>query len=154
VAYINHDIDDALRAGVIRQGDLPREAIARVGATHGERIGTMVRGIIEETVRAGYDHVAMGEGLEADCAALREFLYANVYFNATTHAEFLKAAKILRDLYEHYLGRVGEMGGEYARIAEREGAARAVGDFLAGMTDRFVVQTYERLFLPSPWHVL
>jgi len=154
VAYINHDIDDALRAGVIRGGDLPRETISRVGASHGERIGTMVRGIIEETDRVAYDHVAMSEGLERDCAALREFLYANVYFNPSTHAEFRKAAKILRDLYEHYLGRVEEMGEEYARIAQSEGAARAVGDFLAGMTDRFVVQTYERLFLPLPWHVL
>jgi dGTPase len=154
VAYINHDIDDALRAGVIAAGDLPPETLARVGATHGERIGTMVRGIIEETVRAGYAHVAMGEGLEGDCAALRDFLYANVYFNPSTHAEFHKAAKILRDLYEHYLPRVAEMGEEYVRIAEAEGAARAVGDFLAGMTDRFAVQTYERLFLPLPWQVL
>jgi dGTPase len=154
VAYINHDIDDALRAGVIRAGDLPRETIARVGATHGERIGTMVLGIVEETVRVGYDHVAMSDALERDCAALRDFLYARVYFDPSTHAEFHKAAKILRDLYEHYLVRVAEMGEEYSRIAESEGAARAVGDFLAGMTDRFVVQTYERLFLPLPWHVL
>ncbi|HWR97030.1 MAG TPA: deoxyguanosinetriphosphate triphosphohydrolase [Candidatus Methanoperedens sp.] len=153
VAYINHDIDDALRAGVIGESDLPREAIGRVGATHGERIGTMVRGILEETVRCGHAHVGMSEELERDCAALRDFLYANVYFNPSTHAEFLKATKILRDLYEHYLGRVAEMGEEYARIAAAEGAARAVGDFLAGMTDRFVVQTYERLFLPRPWHV-
>ena len=114
----------------------------------------MVRGIIEETARAGHERVAMGEGLEADCAALRDFLYARVYFNPSTHAEFLKAAKILRDLHEHYLVRVEEMGAEYARIAATEGAARAVGDFLAGMTDRFVVETYERLFLPRPWHVL
>jgi dGTPase len=96
----------------------------------------------------------MGEGLEADCAALRDFLYARVYFNPSTHAEFLKAKKILGDLHEHYLARVEEMGVEYARIAATEGAGRAVGDFLAGMTDRFVVETYERLFLPRPWHVL
>lgn len=154
VAYINHDIDDALRAGVIREDDLPAETTARVGETHGERIGTMVRGIIDETVRGGYTHVALGESLERDCGVLREFLYAKVYFNPGTHAEFLKAAKILRDLYEHYLVRVDDMGPEYLRIAETEGAARAVGDFLAGMTDRFVVQTYETLFLPRPWHVL
>ena len=153
VAYINHDIDDAMRAGVIAPADLPSGPIERVGRTHGDRIGTMVSDIIAETLRAGYSHVAMSQGLELDCGVLREFLYARVYYDPGTHGEFLKAAKILRDLYEHYLGCVEQMGDEYARIAVSEGAARAVGDFLAGMTDRFVVQTYERLFIPRPWPV-
>jgi dGTPase len=154
VAYINHDIDDAMRAGVITPADLPSGPIGRVGRTHGERIGTMVSDVIEETLRVGYTHVAMSPELEQDCGVLREFLYARVYFNPGTHAEFIKAAKILRDLYEHYLGCVAQMGEEYARIAAAEGAARAVGDFLAGMTDRFVVQTYERLFIPRPWPIV
>lgn len=154
VAYINHDIDDALRAGVITVADLPGGPIARVGSTHGDRIGKMVRVIIEETLRVGYTHVAMSPELEQDCGALREFLYSRVYFNPGTHAEFLKASKILRDLYEYYIGRVEQLGDEYARVAATEGPARAVGDFLAGMTDRFVVQTYERLFIPRPWTVL
>jgi dGTPase len=153
VAYINHDIDDALRAGVITAADLPAGPIGRVGCTHGDRIGNMVDDIISETARVGYAHAAMSGGLERDCGTLREFLYARVYFNPGTHAEFLKASKILRDLYEHYLGCVETMGEEYARVAAAEGAARAVGDFLAGMTDRFVVQTYERLFIPRPWPV-
>ncbi len=154
VAYINHDIDDALRAGVITQADLPPGPIGRVGGTHGDRIGNMVRDVIEHTLRAGHAHVAMSPELEQDCGELRKFLYARVYFNPGTHAEFLKAAKILRDLYEHYLGHVELLGEEYARVAETEGAARAVGDFLAGMTDRFVVQTYEELFIPRPWPVM
>jgi dGTPase len=154
IAYINHDIDDALRAGVIGPADLPPELVARVGATHGDRIGAMVSDVIEATVALDYGHVAMSAGLERDCAALREFLYARVYFNPGTHAEFLKAAKLLRDLYDHYRAHVAEMGPEFERIAAAEGPERAVGDFLAGMTDRFVVQTYERLFLPRPWHVL
>ncbi|MHB8836447.1 MAG: deoxyguanosinetriphosphate triphosphohydrolase [Candidatus Methylomirabilia bacterium] len=154
VAYINHDIDDAIRAGVITPADLPPGPIGRVGSTHGKRLGTMVKDIIEETLRQGYTHVALSPELERDCGVLREFLYARVYFNPGTHAEFVKAAKILRDLYEHYLGCVEQMGEEYARIAAAEGASRAVGDFLAGMTDRFVVQTYERLFIPRPWPVI
>ena len=151
VAYINHDLDDAMRAGVITPADLPPGPTGRVGGTHGGRIGTMVSDIIEETMGSGYTHVAMSPGLEQDCGALREFLYDRVYFNPGTHGEFLKASKILRDLYEHYLGCVEQMGEEYERIAFTEGAARAVGDFLAGMTDRFVVQTYERLFIPRSW---
>jgi len=154
VAYINHDIDDAMRAGVISAADLPSGPIDRIGRTHGERIGTMVGDIIEETMREEYTHVAMSPGLERDCGVLREFLYARVYFNPGTHVEFTKAAKILHDLYEHYLGCAGEMGEEYARVAAAEGAARAVGDFLAGMTDRFAVQTYERLFIPRPWPII
>ncbi len=154
VAYINHDIDDAMRAGVITPEDLPAGPVDRVGRSHGARIGTMVRDIIAETLRVGYTCVAMSAGLEQDCGVLREFLYARVYFNPGTHAEFLKAEKILRDLYQHYLGSVTELGEEYARIAAAEGAARAVGDFLAGMTDRFVVQTFERLFIPRPWPVI
>jgi len=154
VAYINHDIDDAMRAGVITPDDLPAGPIGRVGCTHGDRIGTMVSDIIGETIRVGYTHVAMRPELEQDCGVLREFLYTRVYFNPGTHAEFVKAAKILHDLYEHYLGCVEQMGEEYVRIAAAEGAARAVGDFLAGMTDRFVVQTFERLFIPRPWPIM
>jgi dGTPase len=154
VAYINHDIDDALRAGVITDADLPAAVIGRVGATHGARIGTMVRDIIAETVRCGYGHVAMSAALEEDCGALRAFLYRAVYFHPRTHAEFLKASKILRDLYEHYVVDPAGMGPEYAHLAAGEGVDRVVCDFIAGMTDRFVVQTYEDLFLPKPWNVL
>jgi dGTPase len=151
VAYINHDIDDALRAGVITPEDLPPGPIGRLGGPHGNRIGAVVGDIVEQTRRTGHAQVAMSPELERDCGALREFLYDRVYFNPGTHAEFLKASKILHDLYEYYLERVEQLGEEYARIAAAEGAARAVGDFLAGMTDRFVVQTYERLFIPRPW---
>jgi dGTPase len=154
VAYINHDIDDALRAGVITPGDLPSDLVGRVGATHGERIGRMVGDIIAETARCGHDHAALSAPLERDCGALREFLYRNVYFHPRTHEEFLKASKILRDLYEHYLVHPAEMGEDYARMAAAEGVPRVACDFVAGMTDRFVMQTYDRLFLPRPWHVL
>jgi dGTPase len=154
VAYINHDIDDALRAGVILARDLPAGPIGRVGATHGDRIGAMVGDVVRETLHAGHERVVMSRQLEQDCGALREFLYARVYDDPETHGEFLKSAKILRDLFEHYCRHVGELGSEYGRIAAAEGVERAVGDFLAGMTDRFVVHSYERHFLPRPWMVL
>ena len=92
----------------------------------------------------------MSEQLEADCVRLREFLYANVYFHPRTHAEFHKASKVLGELHAHYLANPDQLGPG----AGGEEPARLVCDFVAGMTDRFAVLTFERLFVPQPWQVL
>lgn len=154
VAYINHDIDDALRAGVVMDSDLPGEHIPAVGGTHAARIGHMVRDIVATTMNNGLEHVAMSGDLVRHCRGLRDFLYRRVYYNRDTHREFLKASRLLRELYGYFREHPGELGEDFARPAEGNGKERVVCDFIAGMTDRFATMTYERLFVPQPWKVL
>ncbi len=154
VAYLNHDIDDALRAGVIAAGDLPRAVLEDVGRTHSERIGTMVRDIIESTMEAGVEYAVMTDRVNGLCRELRDFLYRKVYFNPETHREFLKASRLLKELYDFYLASPEAMGANEGGVAGDGDRARLVCDFIAGMTDRFATMTYEKLFLPQPWKVL
>lgn len=151
VAYLNHDVDDALRAGVISEGDLPVSVMTRLGASHAERIGTMVRDIIEETLRRECEAVAMSDEVGECCSTLREFLYRKVYYNAETHSEFNKASGLLKGLYGYFIRHPEEATSEGAVGDSTE---RLVCDFIAGMTDRFATMTYERLFVPQPWKVL
>jgi dGTPase len=149
VAYVNHDIDDALRAGVLAEGDLPERPLAVLGATHSARIGRMVKDVVLETKAAGLREIAMtAEVLEA-MLDLRAFLFAAVYENELSTAEFRKAAGILGGLWE----KVHEQPEAFLdeRTLRAEGLDAAARDFLAGMTDRYAVALYEELFIPKPW---
>lgn len=149
IAYVNHDIDDAIRARVIGAGDLPPAPIGALGATHSARIGTLVKDVVVETRQAGLAAIAMsGPVLEA-LLDLRAFLYAAVYENEVSTAEFKKAAGILGGLWE----KVRERPAVFldGRTLKAEGIDAAARDFLAGMTDRYAVALYEHLFIPKPW---
>ncbi len=154
VAYINHDIDDAVRAGIIESSDLPLEQIERVGRSHSERIGMMTRDIVATTAALDLEYAAMSSEIVDHCCALRDFLFREVYFNSETQREFQKASRLLCELYHYYRLTPEEMGGDAAGFVSDEERERLVVDFIAGMTDRFATATYERLFLPQPWKVL
>jgi dGTPase len=149
IAYVNHDIDDAVRAGLLRSGDLPEAACAVVGHTASERIGRMVTDVVVETMAGNLSEVRMSEPVLQATLALREFLFEAVYENATATAEFSKTSGILEGLW----GKVREAPETFldARVLEREGLDAAARDFLAGMTDRYAVRLYEQLFIPKPW---
>jgi dGTPase len=132
VAYINHDIDDALRAAVLTPAELPAANIARVGTSHSGRIGFMVQDIISNTSRNGLEYATMSSKLTEDCEALRDFLYQRVYYNPETHQEFQKASKLLRDLFEKFREHPEEMGADFSRLRENGDLERRVCDFLAG----------------------
>ncbi|MBI5091545.1 MAG: deoxyguanosinetriphosphate triphosphohydrolase [Candidatus Hydrogenedentes bacterium] len=143
IAYINHDIDDAIRAGVIFMSDLPQAAVRQLGATPSERINTMVVGLIK-----GSSESAIGmerEALEAT-NELRAYMYNTVYPCEAIGREIAKAKKLLRELYFHLLEHPadGSDDGDPSDSLER----RTV-DFVAGMTDQFALQLYQRIFLPS-----
>jgi dGTPase len=150
IAYVNHDIDDAVRAGVLHEDALPSAAIATLGATSSARIARMVKDVVTETTDFGLTEIRMsGEVLEATLA-LRAFLFEAVYENDRATAEFKKAAGILGGLWDRVRdAHVDELLD--ARIVERDGLDAALRDFLAGMTDRFAIALYERLFIPRPW---
>ncbi len=154
IAYINHDIDDAMRGGVISLNDIPEDCLRRLGESHSKRINTMVNDIVSETLKAGGGRLSISEEILSAMWDLREFLWERVYENETVHADFHKAAKILRELY-HYLMDYPEI---FMTLIERESLydtlERCVIDFLAGMTDRYAFNLYEKLFLPLPWMAL
>jgi dGTPase len=160
IAYVNHDIDDALRAGVLRRADLPGEIIGTLGATHSERIDTMVKDFIYQSSQNDVGEPGMSEAVLSAVYMLRDFLFEHVYESEEIIREFKKAKKILRDLYDYYLEHPEEIA---AAVPEEEKTAAPgneshlhdrVCDFIAGMTDRFALMTYEKLFLPQQWTVI
>jgi dGTPase len=149
IAYVNHDIDDAVRAGVLAPGQLPADAIDALGRTSSERIGRMVTDVVMRTLEGGLTEIRMSDEILQATLALREFLFEAVYENEAATAEFAKAAGILGGIWE----KVRERPGAYLdpRTVELEGLDVATQDFVAGMTDRYAVSLYEELFIPKPW---
>jgi dGTPase len=149
IAYVNHDIDDAVRAGLLREEDLPRERVTVLGRSSSERIGRMVTDVVHQTLDRGMTEICMSAAMLDATVGLRSFLFEAVYENEVATAEFKKAGGILGGLWE----KVKTDHHEFleARTIEKEGIDVAVKDFLAGMTDRYAVNLYERLFIPKPW---
>jgi dGTPase len=149
IAYVNHDIDDAVRAGVLRDDALPAGPVGVLGSSSSARIARMVKDVVTESSRGGLSEIRMSDEVLEATLAMRSFLFKAVYENETATAEFKKAAGILGGLWE----KVRERPQEFldAGILEREGLDTAAKDFVAGMTDRFAVDLYERLFIPRPW---
>ena len=149
IAYVNHDIDDAVRAGVLKDSALPRGPIDVLGTTSSARIARMVKDVVTETRAGDGTEIRMSEPVLEATLELRSFMFENVYENEVATAEFKKATGILGGLWEKVRERPA--GFLDPRIVETEGLDVAAKDFLAGMTDRFAVTLYERLFIPKPW---
>ncbi len=152
VAYVNHDLDDAIRAGLFGEADVPA-AIRRVlGEDRGLRFRTLVRDVIRGSDVDGGGHIQMSGEVHGALLALRDFLYARVYENPIVHDEFVKAQRILRDLWSWCLEDPARLAERFA-VLPREGETveRAATDWLSGMTDRFAIATWEALFVPRPW---
>jgi dGTPase len=149
IAYVNHDIDDAVRAGVLKESELPRDAVDVLGASSSARIATMVKDVVTETQAGGLSEIRMTRPVLDATLAMRSFLFGAVYENEIATAEFKKATAILGGLWERVRERPADLLDQ--RILDTEGLDVAAKDFLAGMTDRFAVALYERLFIPKPW---
>lgn len=146
IAYINHDIDDALRAGVLREEWLPRHAIRALGATHGERIDTMIRSVVRYS--AGKNEAAMEPSVWDALTELRSFMFERVYSRDWAANECRKTQHIVTELVGYYMQYPTQMPNEYLEIAYREGTQRGVCDYVACMTDAYAVKTYQKLFIP------
>ena len=149
IAYVNHDIDDAERAGLLTEADLPQAAVRVLGPSSSARIGRMVPDVVHSTLAAGCSEIRMSSEVLGATLELRSYLFEAVYENEISTAEFKKATGILGGLWE----RVREQPGEFLdpRTLEQEGPDAAARDFIAGMTDRYAVSLFERLFVPKPW---
>jgi dGTPase len=148
---VNHDIDDAVRAGVLNPADLPESSTRVLGRTSSERINTMVTDVVTETLAGGLTEIRMTEPILQATLDLRTFLFQAVYENPRATAEFEKAAGILGGLWEKLQARPEQFLD--AVTISSEGLEAAARDFLAGMTDRYAVALFEDLFVPRSWSV-
>jgi dGTPase len=147
IAYVNHDIDDGVRAGIIRENDIPKDIRSTLGRSGSMRIDRMVRDVIDSTLACDYDAIAISAEVEQALEALRKYMFENMYLTPTVRGEFEKAQKILIALFEYVVAHPEE----YLDTATDEPIERLAIDFIAGMTDRYALNLYTRLFLPKPW---
>lgn len=154
IAYVNHDLDDALRAGVVDKRQLPAYIAAKLGSSNSERIGVMVKDIIYSTIEAGGGRLTMSPEIIKVIIDLRSFLYENVYENMKVHSDFIKAKKIVRELYDYFLQNGLPLHKASGGAQMELPGHRQVCDFIAGMTDHYALDLYGDIFLPKPWSVL
>jgi dGTPase len=147
VAYINHDVDDAVRAGVIETGELPDDALGVLGRTHAERVKTLVTDLVDRSEES--PEIRMSDEAFRALDTLRDFLFERVYLRDEARSEQDKAIALVRSLFAHYLDHPDQVPEEYHR-APGDLPTR-VADYIAGMTDRYALRVYEQLFLPQGW---
>jgi len=149
IAYVNHDIDDATRAGLLSPQNLPAEHVAILGTSSSGRIATLVKDVVTETLAGNRTEIRMSDRVLNAVLGLRSYLFEAVYENTIATAEFRKASDILSGLWD----KVRERPAEFldARTIESEGLDAATRDFIAGMTDRYAVRLFEQFFIPKPW---
>lgn len=150
IAYINHDIDDAVRAKVLSADDIPKEFSEILGNTHSERINTMVTSVIRSS--EGKNDITMDDEILRATMALRDFMSERVYYNPVAKHEEARAKDLLRRLYEYFVKNPDSMPREYL-IDESETVERRVCDYISGMTDRYAINLFENLFVPKVWNV-
>lgn len=149
IAYINHDIDDARRAGILDLEDIPKDIRAVLGNEHSQRINRMVLGVIQGS--EGNPYIKMTDEIQQATDELRSFLFANVYENSVAKSEDEKAKALLEQLFEYYSERPELMPKVYFNNVDAEGVGRCVCDYISSMTDRFAIDTYNALFVPRVW---
>ncbi len=148
IAYINHDIDDATRAGLLRASDIPKELQDILGKTHSERITSLVTAVIKNGVENG---IGMTEPYGKAMDDLRDFMFERVYRNKVAKSEDGKVLNMITFLYEHFSAHPEKIPNEYMKYAERDGISVATADFIAGMTDRYALGCFTELFVPKVW---
>ncbi len=152
IAYINHDIEDAIRGGVISENELPAECLEVLGKTSSKRINNMIVNIAENSTNQ--NDVRMSEDFGKATDTLRKFMFQNVYIGSIAKQEESKAEHMLRQLYNQLIQMPGLLPKEFSDMIEKEGIHRVVCDYIAGMTDRFAVKVFQSIFIPLSWRIL
>lgn len=150
IAYINHDIDDALRGGIINENDIPKNCTEILGKTHGERISTLIHDVVYSSF--GKNEITMTEEISGAMQDLREFMFKTVYVDSQAKTEDEKAQRVVYMLFETFMQKPELMGINNADI-ERTGKEQSVCDYIAGMTDNFAIHKFNEIFIPKKWIV-
>lgn len=149
IAYLNHDIDDSIRAGVLTENDLPRSATDVLGHSKSERISTMINSIVKN----GVADIRMDDDIRKADDILYGFMMENVYRNPVAKSEESKAKMLVEKLYMYFLKHPDKMPEEYRNIMSRFSKERAVCDYISGMSDGYAINLYTELFIPKSWHL-
>ena len=151
VAYINHDIDDALRSGVISMEDIPKTALGLFGYSHRERINNMVTDLIKNS--DGREEISQSPQFREELNRLRTFMFSHVYKSGRVKREedLAKVEVVISSLYNYFLRDPSKLPDDLRQVAEEDGVNEAVKDYIAGMTDRFALNIYTELFVPKSW---
>ncbi len=151
MAYVNHDIDDAVRAGILSSGDIPREISDVLGQTHSQRINTLVCDAIHASREAGT--ICLSPKVDEALQNLRSFMFERVYRNPVAKGEENRAKDMVCRLFEHYVQHPEDLPEDFQPQMSFDGLERTVCDYIAGMTDKYAVDKYTELFIPTGWHV-
>lgn len=154
IAYVNHDLDDAIRAGLVRADAIPLPLRELLGHTHSSRINTMVRDIITSSAADTADGIRLSPAIDQGITELRDWLYCHVYQAPSVEADFIKASRVLRELFGHFMACPDDLVSSGGRRSNGDDLVVSIADFLAGMTDRYAISLYGKLFLPQPWRSL
>ncbi|MBO5019569.1 MAG: deoxyguanosinetriphosphate triphosphohydrolase [Clostridia bacterium] len=149
IAYINHDIDDAIRGGVISADDLPKEITEYLGNSKSARISALVASVVNNSS----DTITMDEETQKYYDLLHEFLFEAVYKNPVAKAEETKVGGLVGGIFEYYLKNTHKLPDEYKTICDNEGKERAVADYVAGMTDKYAISVYSNIYIPRSWSI-
>lgn len=148
IAYINHDIDDAIRGDIIKETDIPADCTKLLGSTHGDRISTLISDIV--TASAGKNEITMSPDIAAAMKELRDYMFRTVYANSRAQEENHKSQRVISMLFETFMEKPSLMGDVYADI-ERFGLEQTVCDYIAGMTDNYAIHKFNEIFVPKIW---
>ncbi len=149
IAYINHDIDDALRAGILSFDTLPRDEMDYVGHNGSQRINTMVRDLMQNSTEGAC--IKISPTLKTVMDSLRRFLFENVYVGSTAKSEEQKAKEVIRMLFQYWVKHPQDLADEPLNQCDCHDTEQVVTDYIAGMTDRYIIAVFEKVFLPRPW---
>ena len=152
IAYLNHDIDDSIRAGLLREEYLPKEAISVLGNSHSQRIQVLVTDMINETqknLKNGIYDIKQSDEVKEAMIELRKYMFSNIYLGNVLKEEREKAKFILTHVIEYYYKHSEELPELYQRIASEEGLKRGVADYIAGMTDDYCLSTFNKIYVPK-----
>jgi dGTPase len=150
-AYINHDVDDALRAGILQESDIPEEFKCALGDNYSARIDTMIKDIIEMSFSG--ERICMSPSISFVFDSFHSFMYENVYTNMRAKSEEKKVSGILTGVFEYYVKNPDKLPDDFRMIAGQDGLRRAVADYVSGMTDKYAMSQYSALFIPEAWQV-
>ena len=151
IAYVNHDIDDAIRAGILCLEDIPKSVCQVLGRTHSERIDMLVCDMILSSREAG--DIVLSSAVEKALSELRSFMFERVYRNPVAKAQESKAKDMLQRLFEYYIRNPEMLPEDFQPQLSFDGMERTVCDYIAGMTDNYAVDKFEEIFIPTGWHV-
>ena len=152
IAYIHHDMDDAIRGGILTEKDVPSEIRDVIGNTTGERLNCFIHDIV--TASMGKDDILMTEPVEMAMKQIRAFMFERVYQNPEAKSEESKAEMLMETLYTHFLKNIDDLPEEFLNlISEGESRERVVCDYVGAMTDRFAIAMYDEIFIPKSWHI-